>query len=368
VQCWGDNSAGELGDGSSTGDSGPQSSTTPVPVSGLSGVTAISAQGIGGVGPGFACAVLSSGSVECWGDNSEGELGDGTSTGPQTCPDGYACSTTPVAVSGLSGATAISAGGYFACALLSGTMQCWGYNGDGQFGNGTTTSSSTPVVASSLSGVTAISAGASSACALLSGGTVQCWGNNENGELGNGTTTSSDTPVSVSGLSAVTAISASQYVACALLSGGTVQCWGWNTDYGGLGNGTTTSSSTPVAVSGLSGVTAISVGESSACALLSGGTVKCWGYNGSGQLGDGTTTGPETCSLSVGIVETFPCATTPVAVSGLSGVTAISVGNGFACALLSSSTVECWGDNGSGQLGNGTTTSSSTPVPVTLTW
>jgi alpha-tubulin suppressor-like RCC1 family protein len=296
---------------------------------------------VGGGAVFSACAPLLGGTVECWGDNDDGQLGNGTTTN----------SSTAVAVSGLNGVTALSVGNESACALLSGgTVECWGDNSYGALGNGTTTNSSTPVAVSGLSGVTALSVGDLSACALLSNGTVECWGYNGYGQLGNGTTTNSSTPVAVSGLSGATAISVGggELSACALLSGGTVECWGAN-NAGQLGNGTTTSSLTPVAVSGLNGATAISTGGGlgDACALLSGGTVECWGDNYYGELGNGTTTD----------------SSTPVAVSGLSGVTAISVGGGASpCALLSGGTVECWGRNDYGELGNGTTTSSSTPV------
>jgi alpha-tubulin suppressor-like RCC1 family protein len=376
VECWGANTIGELGAGSSTGPDVcgvNQCSTTPVAVSGLSGVTAISV----GATP-SACALLSGGTVECWGDNTNGELGDGTTAG----------SDTPVAVSGLSDVRAISVGVESACALLSGgTVECWGDDEYGVLGSTTGpdnctfgSCSTTPVAVAGLNDVTTVSVGSSSACALLSGGTVECWGDSTYGELGNGSTTGPDTchhavfstlgagsadgpcsttPVAVTGLTDVTAISVGVGSACAVLSGGTVQCWG-------LGYDTMTSSTTPVMVTGLTGVTAISVGEQSACAVLSGGTVECWGDNSEGELGNGTTTGPANCADA-------SCRSTPGTVSCLTGATAVSVDSDSACALLSGGTVQCWGRNELGQLGNGTATGpdscngdpcSTTPVAV----
>jgi alpha-tubulin suppressor-like RCC1 family protein len=390
VECWGDNTTGDLGDGTSTGPQtatfdGNACSTTPVAVSGLSGVTSIAA------GQSHTCAVLSGGTVECWGDDTDGELGDGTGAGTETC-NGQPCSTTPVAVPGLSGVTAITAGDYFTCALLSGggTVECWGFNYHGQLGSGSTApESATPVAVSGLSGATAISAAFDHACALLSGGTVECWGNNSVGELGTGTNTGpqtcgnaacSTTPIAVSGLSGVTAVAAGGNSTCALLSGGTVECWGDNS-YGELGDGMITGPQTcpgddpcsmmPVAVTGLSGVTAISVGGDQVCALLAGGSIKCWGGNEIGELGNGTSDGPQTCTVGG---NPNACSGTPVAVSGLTGATAVYAGaDSQTCALLRGGIVECWGDNLEGELGDGTSAGpqlcsgiscSTTPVAV----
>jgi alpha-tubulin suppressor-like RCC1 family protein len=344
VECWGDNINGSLGNGTST------SSSAPVAVSGLTGATAVSTTGDTG------CALLSGGTVKCWGDNGTGELGDGTTTN----------SPTPVAVTGLTGVTAFSAGG---CALLSGGgMQCWGNNISGQLGIGTMSGpeqcglagpcSMTPVTVKGLTDATALSTGDAN-CAVLSGGTVQCWGDNTYGEVGDGTNTGpescapqgpcSTSPVAVTGLTGATAVSGSGGSICALVSGGAVQCWGFN-NHGQLGNGTMTNSSTPVMASGLTGATAVSVGGDTACAIVAGGAVMCWGDNQDGELGNGTATD----------------SSTPVVISGLTDATAISFGFDPACAIVSGGAVKCWGDNTYGELGNGTMTNSSTPVEVKL--
>ena len=327
VKCWGKNDYGQLGDGTTT------DRHTPVSVSGLTNAVAIA------TGNYHSCALLSDGTVKCWGDNEDGELGDGTTTS----------SNTSVSVSGITNAVGIAAGEYHSCALLSdGTMKCWGDNYQGQLGDGTTTKySDTPVSVSGLTNAVSIATGYLHSCALLSDGTVKCWGNNGNGELGDGTTTDRHTPVSVSGLTNAVAIATGEYHSCALLSNGSVKCWGKN-DYGQLGDGTTTDRHTPVSVSGLTNAVAIATGCQHNCALLSDGTVKCWGRNNWGQLGDGTTTDRHT----------------PVSVSGLTNAVAIATGCVHSCALLSDGTVKCWGYNGYGQLGDGTTTDRHTPVSV----
>jgi alpha-tubulin suppressor-like RCC1 family protein len=383
VMCWGDNEYGQLGDGTMT------DSNTPVKVLGLaSGVAAIAAGGFD------TCALTTGGGVKCWGYNRHGELGDGTTTG----------STTPVDVVGLaSGVAAIATGGFHTCALTTGGgVRCWGNNGNGQLGDGTTTNSSMPVdVVGLASGVAAIATGWTHTCAVTAGGGVKCWGWNVYGQLGDGTNTQRNAPVGVVGLaSGVARIAAGGFHTCALATGGGVKCWGFN-GAGQLGDGTTFQRSTPANVLGLaSGVAAIAAGWLHTCALTAGGGVQCWGYNLYGELGDGTTTQRDApvnvVGLATGVAAIatgwyHTCARTvgggvkcwgyngygqlgdgtitrrnaPVDVVGLtSGVVAIAVGGYHTCALTAGGGAKCWGDNEDGRVGDGTTTQRSAPVDV----
>ena len=253
----------------------------------IGGVTAVSIT----AGASHTCALLNTGAVNCWGWNSFGQLGNGNTTS----------SSVPVAVAAFTGgvtAVSITASSEHTCALLNtGAVNCWGYNGFGQLGNNTTNNSSAPVAVSTFTdGATAVSitAGFYHTCAVLNTGAVNCWGYNSDGQLGNNTTNNSSAPVAVSaftdGATAVS-ITAGNFHTCALLNTGAVNCWGWNSN-GQLGNGTTTSSSTPVAVSAFTdGATAVSItaGKYHTCAVLNTGAVNCWGYNFSGQLGNGST-------------------------------------------------------------------------------
>ncbi|MDM8548225.1 hypothetical protein QUF61_17175 [Candidatus Venteria ishoeyi] len=259
--------------------------------------------------------------------------------------------------------TSFSGGYDHYCAVTDiGSLKCWGGNKAGQLGDGTLNDSgpTTPVdVMGMNTGIVAVSSRGRHSCALLETGQLKCWGANWAGQLGYDTGTAnenSQTPMDIMGLDAnVTAFSAGDKSTCAILDTGTLKCWGGN-NYGMLGNGTTENSTTPTDVIGLSsGVVAVNVGEYNACAIINDGALKCWGSNAYGALGNGIETNtPETSTF-----------TEPVDVVGLNNkVVEVSVGYGYVCALLDNNAIKCWGRNDRGQLGNGTNIDSLIPTNV----
>jgi alpha-tubulin suppressor-like RCC1 family protein len=272
AMCWGNNGYGQIGDGTT-------SATRPSPttVVGIAGVLRFS------LGNDHSCAVLADHTAVCWGSNSDGEIGDGTTTHAHT----------PTPVRGLTGVLDIAAGYRFTCAVLDdGTARCWGYNGHAQLGDGTITSRILPTTVRLLTGATQISAGTEHTCVRITDGSARCWGRNANGQLGDGTMADRPTSVSVVGLDNVEQIDAGATHTCARRSDGTLRCWGANLS-GQLGDGTrgtTAMRLTPVTVLGITDAVEVSAGGNQTCMRSVGGVVRCWGDNTAGQLGDGTTT------------------------------------------------------------------------------
>lgn len=320
------------------GDGSTINRNAPVSVSGLtSGVVHIS------VGELHTCAVTTSGAAKCWGYNRDGQLGD-NSTNDRAMP---------VAVSGLtSGVASISASNSHTCAVTTAEgVKCWGSNYSGKLGDNSTTTRTAPVnVVGLTSGVASVHTGLNHTCAVKKSGAVMCWGLNSAGQLGDTTATNRWTPVIVSGLtSGVASIAVGYGHSCAVTTAGTVKCWGVNS-YGQLGDGSTTNRLSPVSVLGLASVIAtVSGGQSHTCAVTTSGGLKCWGYNANGQLGDNS-------SVNRGV---------PGDVVGFgSGAVAVAAGAQHTCAVTTDGTAKCWGWNNAGQLGDNSTANRSSPVDV----
>ena len=292
-----------------------------------------------------ACLLRASGVVDCWGWNRDGQLGDGTTTNRNRL----------TRVTGLSNVTAIAAGPTHMCALLStGSVRCWGHNVAGQLGDGTTTERHTPVSVAGLSNVTAITAGFYHTCALLGTGAVKCWGRNTNGQLGDGTTIDHHLPVTVdaTNLGAATQVAAGGNHTCAVKSGsGGSYCWGSN-NHGQLGNNRTTDSRVPAFVLSFLPFQQLSLGAEYSCGFgvrLDGTqAVFCWGLNAEGQLGKGDLVDSDV----------------PTTVLNLTNPINVSAGRTHACATLASGAIRCWGRGTSGELGDTATVSHTSPVTV----
>ena len=345
IWAWGDNDSrgfgGQLGDGSTVDSAVPVQTTQATE---LIAVTAIAA------GELHTVALKFDGTVWTWGNNERDQLGNGTSgtvnyeDSPVQIPD-PADSSKP-----FSDVVQIASGVEHSLTLKSDdTVWAWGANPDGQLGNGTQDDSDIPVQVSGLSNVVALTGGVSHSVALDSDGDVWIWGHGVEGQLGDNSTTSVTTPQKVAALDAETivAIVAGGWHTLALEDNGDLWIWGDNAT-GQIGNGAT-GPDVLLPFNLLSSVTAISAGEFHSIALMSDGTLNSWGLNEVGQLGDNNS--PTNSNV-------------PVAVSGLTDVTAISAGSDHNLAQKSDGTLWAWGDNSDGQLGDGTTTNSDVPVQV----
>ena len=264
--CWGYNDYGQLGDGNYT------SSSQPAAVLGNLTFSTLTAGE-----DGHACGIAAAGAAYCWGYNGSGQLG----------VPSVAYSNSPVAVGGGLSFATISAGenGETCGVTTAGAGYCWGFNDDGELGNGTKTTVNAPTPVSGGLTFQSISAGFASTCGIAVGGSAYCWGDNTYGELGNGSTTSSTTPVEVGGGHSFASISVGDAFACGVTTGGALYCWGYNAE-GQLGNGSAAQSSTPTAVAGGLTYASVSAGYATACALTTGGAAYCWGTNTYGQLGN----------------------------------------------------------------------------------
>ena len=389
VWCWGQGSDGQLGNNSSTSiqatpvgviENAPTFYNKPLHAPAFPGGQYLNRISMGAS---HSCALTVSGAVLCWGDRTSGQLGDGGSiTGSQSGP---------ATVSGIDGvnlkATEIAAGDYFSCAILqSGEVRCWGDDSGGQLGDGGSGTQNAPVSVSGIDGVSqkaiAIATGASHSCAILQSGQVLCWGDNSYGQLGDGSGMSQPAPSQVFGIDGITqkaiSIAAGTVHSCAVLDSGQVLCWGDNS-YGQLGDGssfdfittgTFTPSAVPVPVVGIDGTslkaTAVSVSYSHSCAVLTSGKMLCWGDNDYGQLGDAQ--GSVYYEPAVG--DLFYYTSVPVSVAGIDGISeralSLATSSGRTCAVMSSGEVQCWGYRDSGALGDGddVTAFQNTPHPV----
>ncbi len=394
VWCWGDNSFGELGDGTFT------QSSVPVEVSGGLKASQVSA------GDDQACAVTLNRTVKCWGDGQEGALGDGSNSD----------STKPVLVHGLTLISAVATGSGHSCSLgLNGGVECWGSNFAGELGDGTTTSTNVPVAVSGLdAGVLQISAGGFDTCAVLHGGDLQCWGYDADGELGDGNQTAQDVPTQVSGLdSDVQQVSVGEEQTCAITEDPslTAMCWG-DPAHGDLGNGMFGGlpDPYPTAVFGMTAPASgggvrvpdqIASGFNHTCLVLGSGKVTCWGSGDFGELGDGSTEDeavptptiglPEAAGSSAAVAQSSgtACAVTgtlradcwgiwtgngdttipqtsamPAANLAAGDVAQVATSEAGGCALTVHQTVKCWGANADGNVGDGTTVNRPDPVDV----
>ncbi|MEO5333847.1 MAG: chitobiase/beta-hexosaminidase C-terminal domain-containing protein [Magnetococcus sp. YQC-5] len=339
VWAWGKNSNGQLGDGTLTDHA------TPTQVPGLTNVIAIAA------GYFHSLALKSDNTVWAWGMNGVGQLGDTSTTDRSS----------PIQVSGLNNVIALSAGGGHNLALKADkTVWSWGDNRKYQLGEGTITNRTSAAQVMGVTDIISIATGADHSLAVKSDNTLWAWGDNQNGQLGNGTTIEYKNPIQTTKITNVIAIAAGWYHSMALKSDKTVWTWGRN-NYGQLGDGNNTDRSNPTQIPGMTNVTAIAAMAYNTMALKSDNTIWAWGSNGAGQLSDGTTTDRSSPIQIAGLPKGATTSTSPPKTGD---ALMIKAGGNHSVALFPDGTVWAWGRNGYGQLGDGTTTDRSNPIQI----
>jgi len=290
------------------------------------------------IGVNHACYV-GSGYATCWGQNSYGQLGDGTTVS----------SDVPRIVGLYTDYTSIDTTSYSTCGVhADGQLSCWGLNASGELGTGAADYSahSSPARVAGISSAAEVVLGATHACARRTDGTVSCWGANGSGQLGRGTVSAGVfAPMNVALSAAATRIFAGNNTTCALLADATLSCWGSN-DYGSLGDGTRTSRGTPLVVPGLSGVVSASVGANHVCVARTDRNVWCWGQGSSGQLNPATFSDQLWATIGPSVT----------------GAVEVNAGDYHSCARLLDSSILCWGNNSYGELGDGTYTRRYVPT------
>ncbi|MES1259799.1 MAG: hypothetical protein ABUL71_04325 [Gemmatimonadota bacterium] len=332
--CWGYNGNGELGN-----DATSINNSVPVAVAGGITFQSLAVSQVAG----FGCGLAVGGAAYCWGDNTEGELGDSTTTRRLH----------PVSVTGGLTFKSLAVGNAQVCGIaMNGSAWCWGTSASGAFGDGTTGTHITPRPAAVGMTFQRVVAGNDYVCALTINGAAYCWGLGGVGQLGNGGFASSNTPVAVVGGLTFRSLAAATQTTCGLTTEGKTYCWG-NNFYGTVGDGTfgidqgTSRRLVPIAVNGNLTFDSIAAGFETICGVTPSGAAYCWGYN-FGAVGDGG----------------MDHRSSPSAVSGGLAFRGISSGAGYSCGVTTASVAYCWGDNTNGSLGDGTLTVRDRPTPV----
>ncbi len=338
VRCWGDNSMGQLGDG---GDA--TSGRRATPVFALTGVRTLSAHWQ------HACATRDDETLWCWGDNSMGQLGDGS----------FTVRAQPVRALGLAAVTDVATGRAHTCAATRADgLFCWGNNNVGQLGRDAPGPIALPTLVPIVTNPIAVAAGATHTCAIRQGGATLCWGGNPSGQLGDGSLSTVPIPVPVVGLGPMTAIVAGGAFSCGRAADGATFCWG-DDRYGELGLGTAMLRTRPARVVGIEKATSLAAGAAHTCVVAGASgvgasattsRVSCWGANQAGQLGDAT----------------MNDRAHPASIKGEIDATRLAAGRAHSCAVTSDGALWCWGRAGSGQLGPARNVDTPQPTPVAL--